>query len=137
LEVVDQHIMLTSVGGMPHVQRPLLVCPRCGHRRTTLYVRSGVGVGCRGRDCLNLSHATEGRLKHPACDIERLAKLVERAKSAKTRKAQERWRSKALAAGAEYAKRGLARATRRKSLLDAWASEQVAALGGAERPEAD
>jgi hypothetical protein len=137
LEVLDHHIVLTSVGGMPHVQRPLLVCPRCGHRRTTLYVRPGVGIGCRGRDCLNLSYATEGRLKHPACDLARIEELVERFKHAKTRAARERWRSKALAAGAEFSRRGLARATRRERLLDAWASEQLALLAAAERSAGD
>jgi hypothetical protein len=68
---------------------PLLVCPRCGARTSALYTRPGVaGIGCIGRDCLNLSYPTENRLKHPVCDITWIAELVHRARTAKTRNTQ-------------------------------------------------
>jgi hypothetical protein len=120
LQLLDAHVAFTSVGRSPGPMRHLLICPRCGKRRAALYTRPGVqGIGCVGHDCLNLSYPTEGRLKHPACSLERIAELVARFKSAKTRRSRERWRSKALAAGEEYAKRGQARAQRREAILAA------------------
>jgi len=34
--------------------RPLLICPRCGARRGVIVLHSS-GIGCRGRECLNLT----------------------------------------------------------------------------------
>jgi hypothetical protein len=76
------------------------------------------GIGCRV--CLNLAHHTANRLKHPACDLNRIAELAQRAKTAKTCKAQECWRRKAIAAAAEYSKRGQARAKRCGAIMDAF-----------------
>jgi hypothetical protein len=37
--------------------RPLLLCPRCGARRGVLVLHPS-GIGCRGRECLNLTWRT-------------------------------------------------------------------------------
>jgi hypothetical protein len=66
VQMLDAGVTFTSVGGMPHVQRPLVVCPKCGARRNALYVKPGGSeIGCRG--WLRLAYDSGRRLRRPAC----------------------------------------------------------------------
>jgi hypothetical protein len=135
LQLLDAGVEFTTTGRLPNgAERPMVRCPRCGARRNALYTRPGVaGIGCRG--CFHLAYASERTLRRPACSLERIAELVQRAKTAKTPAARARWRRKAVVAGAEFMRRENVRQERREALLQDYAS-QVAALVGVERPEA-
>jgi hypothetical protein len=124
--MLDAGVEFTTTGRLPNgATRPMVACPRCGARRNALYTRPGVaGIGCCG--CLGLCYDSERRLRRPACSLERIAELVQRAKTAKTPAARRRWRRKALAAGAEFMRREMVRQERRKALLDAYAASVVA-----------
>jgi hypothetical protein len=53
---------------------------------------------------------------------------VQRAKTSRTRKVREHWRRKAIAAAAEYSKRGLTRTKRCEAVMDAFEAEAKALL---------